>query len=61
LISVLLLTVFLALYVASKIHFFTHYNPYRIGDYLREHSLYWILMAATALLIWVVERYSQKR
>jgi hypothetical protein len=55
-----LLIVSLALYVASKIHFFTQYNPGRTGDYLSEHSVYWALMAVTALFIWVVERYSQK-
>jgi len=58
--SIFLLVVSLALYVASKIHFFTQYNPNRTGDYLREHSVYWILMAATALFIWAVEQYSPK-
>jgi polyferredoxin len=61
LISVLLLAVFLGLYVASKIHFFTNYNPNGTGDYLHEHSVYWILLAVTALLTWIAERYFQKR
>ncbi len=59
--SVVLLVVSLVLYVASKIHFFTHYDPNRTGNYLREHTVYWILMAVTALFIWAVERYSPKR
>jgi hypothetical protein len=59
--SAFLLAVFLVLYVASKIHFFTNYNPNAIGDYLHEHSVYWILLAVTALLVWTAERYFQKR
>jgi len=59
--SVVLLVVSLVLYVASKIHFFTHYDSNRTGNYLREHTVYWILMAVTALFIWAVERYSPKR
>jgi len=58
--SVLLLAISVALYVASKIHFFAHYNPHHTDQYLREHIVYWILMAVTASLVWVVERYSQK-
>jgi hypothetical protein len=59
--SVFLLVVSLALYVVSKLHFLTHYDPNRTGKYLREHTVYWTLMAATALFIWVAERYSPKR
>jgi uncharacterized membrane protein YidH (DUF202 family) len=58
--SVFLLVVSVALYVASKVHFLTHYNPNRTSDYLREHSAYWVLTAITALFIWVLERYSPK-
>ncbi len=58
--SLSLFAVFLALYVASKIYFFSHYDLHHTGQHLREHSVYWILMAVTASFIWVVERYSQK-
>ncbi len=36
--SLSLFAVFLALYVASKIHFFSHYDLHHTGQYLREHS-----------------------
>jgi hypothetical protein len=48
---------FLALYVASKIHFFTRYDPLGVGSYLREHSTYWVAMATVVFLIWIVGRW----
>jgi hypothetical protein len=47
---------FVVLYIAAKIHFFTRYDPLGVGAYLREHSIYWAAMAATAFLIWVVSK-----
>jgi hypothetical protein len=58
--SLSLFAVFFALWVASKIHFFTHYDPHNTGRHLREHSVYWLLIAVTASFNWVVEQYSQK-
>ena len=51
-----LCVLFLALYVASKIHFFTRYDPLGIGGFIREHRIYWVAMAATAFSIWLIER-----
>lgn len=48
---------FLALYVASKIHFFTRYDSLGVGSYVREHSTYWVAMAAVAFLIWLIGRW----
>jgi hypothetical protein len=48
---------FLALYVASKIHFFTQYDPLGVGSYLREHSTFWVAIAAVSFLIWLVEKW----
>jgi hypothetical protein len=45
-----------ALYIAAKIHFFTRYDPLRIGNYLQEHSLYWAGMASAGLLIWFITK-----
>ena len=47
---------FLALFVASKVHFFTRYDPLRVGGYLQEHRIYWVAMAATAFLIWLIAK-----
>ncbi len=48
---------FLALYVASKIHFFTRYDPLGVASYVREHSIYWVALAAVAFLIWLVGKW----
>ncbi len=52
----------LAVYIAAKIDFFTHYDPLRVGSYIRHHSIYWLAMAASAFLIWLIEkRFPQGR
>ena len=51
--SATLLVLFLGLYIAAKIHFFTRYG--QVG-YLREHRIYWAGMAATAFLAWLLEK-----
>ena len=43
----------LALYIAAKLDFFTHYEA---ANYVREHSKYWIAMLGIGLLIWIVGR-----
>ena len=43
----------LALYIAAKLDFFTHYGA---ANYVREHSKYWIAMLGIGLLIWIVGR-----
>lgn len=50
---VLLLAALLALYIASKIDFFTHYGA---ANYVREHSKYWVVMLGICIVIWIVER-----
>jgi hypothetical protein len=45
-----LVCLFLGLYIAAKIHFFTRYGQV---EYLREHRIYWAGMAATGFLIWL--------
>jgi hypothetical protein len=52
---------FLALHIASKIHFFTNYNPLGVGDFIRERRVYWVAMAATAFSIWPIERFRQDK
>jgi hypothetical protein len=56
-----LCALFLALYIASKIHFFTRYDPLRVGSFFREHKVYWVAMAATAFSIWLIERFRQDK
>jgi hypothetical protein len=52
----------LALYIAAKIHFFTQYDPLRVGKFLREHSIYWLGTAALGFLIWLImARFPQNR
>lgn len=48
--------VFLALYVAAKIHFFTRYGRVGTGVYIREHSVYWVGLAAVLFLVWVISK-----
>jgi hypothetical protein len=43
----------LVVYVAAKIHFFRHYGE---TGYARDHSIYWILIAAIALVVLIVEK-----
>jgi hypothetical protein len=51
-----------AVYVAAKINFFTHYDPLRVGSYIRHHSIYLLGMAGSAFLIWLIEkRFPQGR
>jgi hypothetical protein len=47
----------LTFYIASKVDFFTRYTSTGLGNYLREHSLYWAAMAVTAFVIWLIERF----
>ena len=52
----------LAVYIAAKIHFFRRYDPLRVGDFLQEHSIYWLGLAALGFLIWVTaKRFPQDR
>jgi len=53
----ILCVVFLALYIASKINFFTRYDPVVIGGFIRQHGIYWMAMAATTFTIWLIERF----
>jgi hypothetical protein len=53
---------FLTLYIAAKFDFLVHYDPLRVGDYLQEHSVYWMGIAALGFVIWLIEkRFPQSR
>jgi hypothetical protein len=58
---VILCFVFLALYIASKINFFTHYDAVGVGSFIRQHRIYWMAMAATAFTIWLIGRFWQDK
>ena len=51
--STILICAGVLVYVAAKIHFFKHYGE---ADYFREHSIYWILIAAIGLILFLIER-----
>jgi hypothetical protein len=51
---------FFVLYAASKMDFFTRYNPSGIGQYLQHDSIYWVAMAATAFFIWLIEVFRSR-
>jgi hypothetical protein len=51
---------FLVLYIAAKVHFFTRYDAFNAGRYVGEHSIYWLGMALTVFLIWLVERFRRR-
>jgi len=55
-IIVVLGALFLCLYIAAKIHFISRFSQLGTRGYLREHSVYWLAMAITVSLIWLVER-----
>jgi hypothetical protein len=46
----------IALYLAAKIHFFRRYDPLHLGQFAREHSVYWLAMAVVGLLIWAMSK-----
>jgi len=48
-------------YIAAKVDFFTQYSPLGTRSYLREHSIYWVGMAAIMFLIWLAERLLHDR
>jgi hypothetical protein len=56
---VILCLVFLALYIASKINFFTRYDPLGGGGFIRQHRIDWMAMAATAFTISLIGRFCQ--
>jgi hypothetical protein len=55
-ITIVLGVLFLCVYIAAKIHFFSRFSQLGTTSYLREHSVYWLAMAAIVSLIWLVER-----
>ncbi|HWR37625.1 MAG TPA: hypothetical protein VN622_17320 [Clostridia bacterium] len=58
--SLVLCGVFILVYISAKYHFFTSYFGTSSELYLREHSVYWAVMAALALAVWILEsRYER--
>jgi hypothetical protein len=47
----------LDIYIAAKIHFFARYDSLHTADFVRAHRVFWLAMAATAFLIWLVEQF----
>lgn len=60
-ISVALWILFVLIYIAAKVDFFTQYFRLGMRQYLREHSVYWAAMALTVFLIWLAERLLSHR
>jgi len=46
----------LALYIAAKLNFFTGYFRLGTAAYVREHSVYWVALAAIAFAVWLIEK-----
>lgn len=55
-ISITLFGVFALVYIFAKFDFLNNYFANGTGSYLRQHSIYWVAMAALALLIWLLEK-----
>ena len=55
-ITLILWGLFVATYMAAKLHFFTRYFQTDLGNYLREHSIYWIGLGAIAFVLWIIEK-----
>ncbi len=47
---------FFCAYIAAKIDFFRRYSQLGPGSYLREHSVYWLVMATIAFIAWLIEK-----
>ena len=62
-ISGLLWVFLIVVYLAAKLDFIQQYFRLDTALYLKEHSRYWIAMAAVMFLIWLTERfiYSHKQ
>ena len=54
-IIVALLVVLFGIYILAKFHFFTTYSTLGTAAYLEEHSVYWLAMAAVALIVSLLE------
>jgi len=48
-------------YIAAKVDFFTQYFRLGTREYLREHSIYWLAIAAILFLIWLTDRLLHNR
>jgi hypothetical protein len=46
-------------YLGAKLHFFSRFDAHEVGNYVREHSAYWIWMAIAAFLIWLLSGTDQ--
>jgi hypothetical protein len=58
-IMVALIAVLFGIYILAKFHFFTTYSMVGSAAYLEEHSVYWLAMAAVALMVCLLERRSE--
>ena len=52
---------FVLIHVLAKLDFFAHYSQTETITYLREHSIYWIVMAVVAFVVWLLERFSSDK
>ena len=57
-ISTILICAGLLVYIAAKVDFFKRYGE---AGYFRAHSLYWIAIAAIALLLVLIEKISPEK
>ena len=48
-------------YIAAKVDFFTQYFRLGTRGYLKEHSIYWVVIAVILFLIWLTERLLHNR
>ncbi len=55
-ISMVLLVLLGAMYIAAKVHFFRRYFVISSEIYFHEHRIYWKTMAGIALVMVILER-----
>jgi hypothetical protein len=51
-----LLVLYLAVYLAAKIHFLGWYSRIGSGAYLRQHVWFWVGLLGLGLLVWLLEK-----
>jgi len=58
--TAVLLSAFVVLYIAAKVHFFTRFGATDLDGYIAEHWPYSAGLTAIAALVWVIVWLSRK-
>ena len=51
----LLVALAVGAYIAAKVDFFLLFDADHVAQYLKHHSVFWLIIAAAAILTWPLE------